>query len=73
MSENRHNPCKGILLDVQQLLTEMEWGRGNTVCQCPFCDKLRDVFPEWKHRSGCKQQSMLRRIDAVLRQMKGER
>ena len=59
---------KNVLRDVQQLLRATEWGGKAIVDQCPYCGKLRDTIPDGKHRAGCKGKSLLRRIDAVLRQ-----
>ncbi len=71
-SKTNGNACQLLLRDLRQLLIDQEWGGRAAVRQCLFCWKLRDVFPEGKHRAGCKQRSLLRRIDAVLRQMQGE-
>jgi len=64
--------CRNVLRDAKKLLIDTEWGTIAGVPQCPFCGKLRNVFPDYRHRAGCRQQALLRRIDAVLRQEGGK-
>ena len=60
--------CKLLLIDTRTLLERTQWGGKGLIDQCPYCGKLRDIWPDGKHRAGCKCLSLMRRLDAALRQ-----